>query len=75
LELWSRPLAEGQYAIALFNRGESASKMTLRPADLGLGQFKKIRDLWGHLDIPVSPEFSAEVPSHGFVMLRIEGER
>ena len=73
LEVWSRPLAGGQYAVALFNRGQSAYKMTLRPADLGLGQFKKIRDLWAHSDTPVSPEFTAEVPSHGVVMLRIEG--
>ena len=73
LELWSRPLAGGQYAIALFNRGESGPKMTLRPADLGLSQFTKIRDLWAHSDIPARPDFTAEVPSPGVVMLRIEG--
>ncbi len=71
LELWTRPLAGGDFAVGLFNRGDSAGEMTLRPADLGIAKFGKLRDLWAHADVPAKAMFQAEVPAHGVVMLRV----
>ena len=59
-------------AIALFNRGAAAAKMTVRWADFGIKNDPKVRDLWAHTDINAATDFSAEVPSHGVVMLRIK---
>jgi len=71
-EIWVRDLAGGAKAIVLFNRGGDTTKMTLKYADAGVKNISKIRDLWAHQDVPASgAEFSANVPSHGVVMLRL----
>jgi alpha-galactosidase len=74
LELWTRPIERGGYAVGLFNRGEAAAKMTLHASDLNIGKMSKIRNLWAHADGPAGAEFAADVPSHGVVMLRVEGK-
>ncbi len=74
LEIWTRPLEHGAYAVGLFNRGGDAAKMTLQASDLKIKKMSKIRDLWAHTDDDAGAEFSANVPSHGVVMLRVEGK-
>ena len=74
LELWTRPLERGGYAVGLFNRGGAAAKMTLHASDLNLKKMSKIRDLWAHADGPAGAEFAVDVPRHGVVMLRVEGK-
>jgi alpha-galactosidase len=74
LELWTRPLEHGGYAVGMFNRGEAAAKMTLHASDLNIKKMSKIRDLWAHADDPAGADFSADIPSHGVVMLRVEGK-
>jgi alpha-galactosidase len=72
-EVWSRSLADGSQAIALFNRGGDAANITVKWADLGLsGAPKKTRDLWAHADLKATGDaYSAMVPSHGVVMLKL----
>ena len=72
-EIWSRPLTAGAQAVALFNRAPAATKITLRWADLGLTSAPTyVRDLWSHTDVtPTIAEFSATVPPHGVVLLRV----
>ena len=73
LEVWARPLSGGAYAAGLFNRGESEAKVTARWSDIGLNGSARVRDLWAHADRgSASDEFSAQVPSHGVVMIRLE---
>jgi alpha-galactosidase len=69
-EIWVRDLDGGAKAVALFNRGADAAKMSVKWKDLGAKG--KARDLWTHSDVRVEgEEFSATVPSHGVVMLRV----
>jgi alpha-galactosidase len=72
-EVWSRPLVGSAQAIALFNRAPAATKITIKWTDLGLTTAPAhLRDLWSHTDItPASVEFSATVPAHGVVLLRV----
>src|SRR6266567_2122738 len=42
LEVWAKPLADGSHAVALFNRGESAAKVTAKWSDLGLSGSRKV---------------------------------
>ena len=72
-EIWTRPLADGSQAVALFNRGGDSANMTVKWSDLGdSGVPKKVRDLWAHSDIKATgAEYSAIVPSHGVVMLKV----
>jgi alpha-galactosidase len=69
-EIWVRDLADGAKAVALFNRGADSAKMSVKWKDLGVTG--KARDLWAHADVKVEgEEFSANVPSHGVVLLRV----
>jgi alpha-galactosidase len=72
LEVWARPLADGGHAVGLFNRGDAGAKVTAKWSDIGITGSHKARDLWAHKDLgKISGEFTAEVPSHGVVMIRI----
>jgi alpha-galactosidase len=72
-EIWVRPLAKGDYAVALFNRATDSAKITAKWSGLGLnGTPKHARDLWSHQNVKLDgPEYSADVPGHGVVMLRV----
>ena len=71
-EVWARPLADGSTAVLLINQGEDAERVTARFADAGLSGTKAVRDLWAHKDLGESTgSFSAEVPSHGVVLVKL----
>ena len=71
-EVWTRQLAAGGWAVAFFNRGKDPATITVKPADLKITGKWKVRDLWSHQDVVWSgSEYSATVPSHGVVMLRL----
>jgi alpha-galactosidase len=73
LEVWAKPLADGSYAVGLFNRGESANPVTLELKDIGISGEAKVRDLWAHRDVgSVSGSYTATVPKHGAVMLKVK---
>lgn len=72
LEVWSRPLADGTRAVALFNRGLEPRRISMRLADLGFSGPQPVRDLWRRRDLgTVDREVGAMVPSHGAVMFRV----
>jgi len=72
LQVWSRPLADGGHAVGLFNLGAETAKVTAKWSDIGIQGSHKVRDLWKHADLgTVADQFTAEVPSHGVVMIRI----
>jgi alpha-galactosidase len=72
-EIWTRQLAGGDVAVAIFNRGAAAAPVTARWAELGLTwRPKRARDLWTHRDISsAGTEYTTTVPAHGVVMLRL----
>jgi alpha-galactosidase len=71
-EVWTRHLANGDLAIGLFNRGDSAATITATWSDLKLSGNHKVRDLWQHKDLgSMKDSFAAQVPSHGVVLIRI----
>jgi|SRR5215469_2261572 len=72
LEVWARPLADGSYAVGLFNRGESQLPITVRFQMLGFSGTGRLRDLWTHQDLaPQENSYTATVPKHGTVMLKV----
>jgi alpha-galactosidase len=68
-----RPLHGNDVALALFNRTDDATEMSVTWRDLGLARMKlKVRDVWKHEDLtPEQDGFKAVVPKHGVVHLRI----
>src|SRR5258708_1614975 len=72
LEIWVKPLADGSHAVGLFNRGESATKMTLDFKSIGAPASAKLRDLLDHKALGTAQNsYSAEVPTHGVVLVKI----
>jgi alpha-galactosidase len=72
LQVFSRPLADGGHAVGLFNLGAATAKVTAKWSDIGIKGSHKVRDLWAHADRGAfANEFSADVPSHGVVMIKI----
>ncbi|QOY90539.1 glycoside hydrolase family 27 protein [Paludibaculum fermentans] len=71
-EVWSRPLAGGAYAIALFNRGQEDAEVSVRWSDLDRNRPRHLRDVWRHEDLgQITEQFTATVRSHGTVLIRI----
>jgi alpha-galactosidase len=72
LEIWVKPLADGSQAVGLFNRSESPTKMTLDLQSINAPSSAKLRDLLDHKDLgAVQSSYSAEVPTHGVVLVKV----
>jgi alpha-galactosidase len=85
-EVWVRPLRDRQtarfgvehsVAVGLFNRGDEPAEVSVRWEDLHIGavvgaKALHARDLWKHEDVPVPGDrYSATVPAHGVVLLKV----
>lgn len=74
LELWTKHLEDGSRAVGLFNRSLKDADLTVKWTDLGLTGKQTVRDLWRQQDLgEFSDQFSAPVPPHGVVLIRITG--
>lgn len=71
-EIWVRPLRDGAVAVGLFNRATVPASMTIAWKDLGKGNKPVVRDLWLHRDLQSPGAFTATVPAHGVVLLRVQ---
>jgi alpha-galactosidase len=75
LEVWAKQMVDGSRAVALLNRGGTEKRITVNWTDLGYPAHvqARVRDLWAGRDHGIAKEsFSASVPSHGVVMLKIK---
>ncbi|MFA6450208.1 MAG: NPCBM/NEW2 domain-containing protein [bacterium] len=71
-EVWARPLFDGTVAVALFNRFFEKQTVTAKWSDIKVKGTQPVRDLWVKKDLgKFDGEFSAIVPAHGAVMLKI----
>ncbi|HUZ97437.1 MAG TPA: glycoside hydrolase family 27 protein [Edaphobacter sp.] len=74
LEIWSKQLADGGRAVALLNRGKETAKISVKWTDVGYPDTlsASVRDLWAKKDMgQKTGGYSAEVPSHGVVMIKV----
>ncbi len=62
--------------MGVVNLGSAAAQATVKASDLQLpGKVKKARDLWAHKDVKFTGgAYSAEVPSHGVLLLRVSAK-
>jgi alpha-galactosidase len=75
LEIWSKQLQDGSRAVVLLNRSPAAARITVAWTDLGYPDSvsASVRNLWTASDLgKQSGSYSANVPSHGVVMLTIK---
>ena len=72
-EIWAKDLEDGSKAVGLFNRGEKETEVTLKWSDLGIQGKQDVRDLWSQQDLGEQDnEYSALVPRHGVVLVKIK---
>jgi len=74
--IWARTLADNSMAVGLFNLGETPAKISINWQDLKINGSAKVRNLWQHKDCGAyTTAFSADVPAHGVVMVKITPEQ
>ncbi|HEX4120679.1 MAG TPA: NPCBM/NEW2 domain-containing protein [Verrucomicrobiae bacterium] len=71
-EVWSKKMADGSFAVGLFNRSEIPAEVTATWQDLGLTGRHRVRNLWRQQNAgEFDNSFSATVPRHGVCLIRI----
>ncbi len=75
VEIWTRPLAGGDTAVAVFNRGKDPATVSVDWSAIGFRKApKRARDLWRHEDVVLGDPRSLRVQAvepHGVALLRI----
>ena len=72
IEIWQKPLASGDLAIAIFNPRTEGMRSVISWEPLRLGNDYEVRDLWAHADRGTTAEaFSEPVSGHGAIVLRL----
>ncbi|MBQ6959248.1 MAG: putative Ig domain-containing protein [Bacteroidales bacterium] len=70
IQIWSRPLADGSFAVGIFNLNEKAVPVNIAEAlaQIHLGVPATVRDLWRQQDIPAD---TYAIPSHGVRFIKV----
>jgi alpha-galactosidase len=74
-EIWEKQLKDGRRAVLLFNRNSAEQQITVTWEEIGYPHHldAAVRDLWQHKDLGAfNGSFSANVSSHGVVMLIVK---
>jgi alpha-galactosidase len=73
IEVWSRLLSGGKYAIGMFNRGETPATIEVRWSDLGLTGARTVHDLWRHRDAGrFEVGYQTQVEPHGVSLIKVQ---
>ncbi|MCE5341852.1 MAG: NPCBM/NEW2 domain-containing protein [Planctomycetaceae bacterium] len=71
-QVWVKDMQDGSKAVGLFNLAAAEKNVSFSLADIGLSGKCKVRDLWRQKNIgTMQKEFTAKVPAHGVVLIRI----
>lgn len=72
-EVWAKPLADGSWAVVLFNRNRLPRNISFKWTDLNLNwETAQVRDLWKHENLgPFQKSFMVNVEGRSAVMVKI----
>ncbi len=71
IHFWTRPLADGATAVAVFNRGDQPAEVVLRLSDLRIPAPASVRDVWRHVDLGSLSDISVIVGPHGAELYKV----
>jgi len=73
IQVWSRPLSDGSYAVGIFNVGKTDAHVDFKKyfPQLGIKSLKSVRDLWRQQDLSTS-DVSYFIPTHGVKYLKVK---
>ena len=70
-QVWTKPLRNGDIAVALLNNNGSTQTVECNFADLGIEGEVEVRDAWKKKDLGPVSHVSIELPAHGSALLRL----
>ena len=71
-DVWLRPLTDGSWAIALFNRTWEEREIAADFKTLDLPASCAVRDVWAQKDLGVfTGRFAASIPGHAVLLYRL----
>jgi alpha-galactosidase len=70
-EVWAKPLADGAWAVGLFNRDDQPAEVALDLAELKLSGSQSVRDLWRQKDLPAVARLAAKIPPHAAELFKV----
>lgn len=71
-EIWYGKMSDGSFIVALFNRSDEATSMTIDFSQLEISGQKNVRDLWTHTDEGNATSISTNIPAHGCKVVRLK---
>ena len=67
-----KPLADGSRAVGFFNSGQAQVQVSADCAQFGAARGQSVRDLWRQKDLGrLENQFTATVPAHGVLLVRV----
>ena len=77
LEVFDKPLANGDHAVALYDSTDAPAQVSTTAAQLGLPRAPayQLFDLWSKAKSETAGTIAATVPAHGTVMYRVSAAR
>ena len=70
-QVWTKPLKNGDIAVALLNNNSSTQTVECDFADIGVEGEVEVRDAWKKKDLGALSHVSVELPAHGSALLRL----
>jgi alpha-galactosidase len=71
IQIWKKPLADGGFAVGLFNLSSAYKAVLLDPSQIGLSEYTRIRDLWIQENVArVGGMVSGKIPPHGVLLVK-----
>lgn len=73
IQIWKRPLADGSYAVGIFNVGSENATVDFSSyfGKLGISSLSYVRDLWRQKDLSTT-DTRYFIPSHGVRLIKIK---
>ena len=73
IQVWKKKLADGNYALGIFNLGKDTEVYTLNFSEAGLNSKLTLRDLWRQKEIgSFNEKYECRIPSHGVILLKVK---
>lgn len=70
-QVWTKPLLNGDVAVALLNNNSSTQTVECTFEDIGVKGEVEVRDAWQKKDLGPLTRVSVELPAHGSALLRL----
>jgi len=75
VEFYGRPLNNGDSALVVVNRADSATSMKMSWGEMHVPAGTKVRDLWKHEDFTAKEDQEFTIPAHGSLMFRMKAAK